>query len=87
MRPSRWEPSLQAIINEAYSCPSKRPGTLSVCEKSIHPLQKARIEDVRLVHNEIDLFALTPCSAKYRVKILIEIITRILVRRLDPEHP
>ena len=57
----------------------------SVGEESVHSFQETRIEDVRFVHYEADLFTLGSGTAKDSSKILIEVFSGILVGDLDLE--
>ena len=57
----------------------------SVGEESVHSFQETRIEDIRFVHYEADLFTLGSGTAKDSSKILIEVFSGILVGDLDLE--
>jgi hypothetical protein len=56
---------------------------LSVSEEGVHAFQETRIEDIRLVHDETNLFALATGTTKNSAQIIIEIFTSVLVRYLD----
>ena len=63
----------------------KETGNFSVGKQRVHPLKEARVEDVRLIHDEADLLALAAGAAEDCAKILVEVIAGVLVRDFDLE--
>jgi hypothetical protein len=57
----------------------------SVGKKSVHSFQETRIENVRFVHDEADLFTLGAGATKDGPKIFIKVFSGILVGHLDLE--
>ena len=63
----------------------EQTGNFGVSKKGVHTFKETRIQDVRFIHNETNLFALAAGTTEDGTKILVEVFTGIFVRYLDLE--
>jgi len=60
----------------------EQPRHLPVGEQRVHPLQEARVQDVRLVQDEGDLLVLAAGAPQHCAEVLIEILASVLIVNL-----
>ena len=61
-------------------------GYFGICKERVHPFQETGVENVGLVHDEADLFALAPGTSQDRSEIIVKVGGSVSVRDLDLEN-